>query len=272
MNIDINPEKLFSQLVSGLQNYCRENNFSKVILGVSGGIDSAMTAVLAVKALGKNNVRALFLPSKFTSEESREDAFALARNLEITITEISIQEILDLYLDTLKEHLSDGSLDKAEENLQARIRANILFAFSNKFNYLVLATGNKSEILTGYFTLYGDSAGGLAPFANIYKTQVYALAKYVNESEGKELIPKRIFEKAPSAELKYNQTDQDTLPPYDELDKILRLYFDKKKSKEEIVKNGFSAETVARVIEMIKQSEFKRKQLPAGLEIDFLND
>ncbi|PIU20932.1 MAG: NAD(+) synthase [Candidatus Diapherotrites archaeon CG08_land_8_20_14_0_20_34_12] len=264
----MNAEKIFLQVVSYLRKYAKQNNFKKAILGLSGGIDSAVVACLAKEAFGPENVLALFMPSKFTASHNFEDSKKLAEFLNIDYEIIPIHNLFDSYLRELKI-LDKKEISRAEENLQSRIRSNILMAYSNKFNYLVLSTGNKSEIMTGYFTLYGDATGALAPLGDIYKMQVYELAEYINKRNKKEIIPKKIFEKKPSAELKHNQTDQDTLPAYPLLDKILGLYLDKNKSEKQIIKAGFDSKTVKKVIQMVKDSEFKRTQIPKAIPLEF---
>lgn len=257
---------MFSQIVSYLREYAKKNNFKKAILGLSGGIDSAVCACLAKEAFGSENVLVLFMPSKFTAAHNFEDSKKLAKNLNIDYEIVPIHNLFDSYLRELRI-LDKKDISKAEENLQSRVRSNILMAYSNKFNYLVLATGNKSEIMTGYFTLYGDASGALAPIGNIYKMQVYELAEYINKRNKKEIIPKRIFEKKPSAELRQNQADQDTLPEYAVLDKTLALYLDKKKTEKEIIRAGFDSKTVKKVIRMVKGSEFKRTQIPKAIPL-----
>jgi len=263
----MNSAKVLKQIVSYLKEYAKQYKFKKAILGLSGGIDSAVVACLAKEAFGSRNVLALFIPSKFTAKHNFEDSKKLAENLGINYDIIPIQALFDCYLKELKI-LDKKNISNAEENLQSRIRSNILMAYSNKFNYLVLATGNKSEIMTGYFTLYGDASGALAPLGSIYKMQVYELADYVNKKYKKEIIPRRIFEKKPSAELKHNQTDQDTLPEYLILDKILELYLDKRKSEKQIIAAGFAAATVKKVIRRVKNSEFKRTQIPKAIPLN----
>lgn len=266
--IEENPKEeaeIYLAIKLALRDYCHKNNFKGAILGLSGGIDSALTLVLAVDALGKEKVKALFMPSKFTSKESYEDAQALAKNLGIELLEISIDPIFDTYLEELRKGLPYKDFTVAEENLQARIRANLLFYVSNREGYLVLATSNKSEAATGYGTIYGDMAGGFAPLKDVYKTWVYRLARYRNSLSP--VIPERIFRKAPSAELRPGQTDQDTLPPYGLLDEILRLHLEEGLTPEEIVERGLAPEMVMRILKMLKNSEFKRQQTPPGPKI-----
>ncbi len=258
--------ELYQALVFALKNYAQKTGFSSAILGLSGGIDSSLVATLAVDALGKEKVKALFMPSAFTSQESREDAYALAKNLGIGLTEIPIQEIFNVY----RQNLLTGSLPSdeitlADENLQARIRANLLFYFSNKENHLVLCTSNKSEAATGYGTIYGDIAGGYAPIKDVYKTWVYELAKYRNLLNP--VIPERIFTKAPSAELRPGQRDEDELPPYSILDAILRAHLEEGLMPEEILQRGFSEEHVKKTFRMLARAEYKRRQAPLGPKV-----
>ncbi len=256
-------EEIFKALVLGLKDYVRKNGFKHVCLGLSGGIDSSFVAVVAVEALGKEKVTGVFMPSPFTSKESREDVYKLVGNLGIELIEISITEIFEKYLQRLSKVFKNLPFDVTEENIQSRIRGNILMALSNKFGWLVLTTGNKSEMAVGYATLYGDMAGGFAVIKDVYKTQVYKLARWASKGR----IPERVFKKPPSAELKQNQTDQDTLPPYDLLDEILKKHIEKCMGEEEIVEYGFEKDIVKRVLKMVKTAEFKRRQSPPGIKI-----
>ncbi len=258
-------EELYSALVLGTRDYVLKNGFKKAVIGLSGGIDSSLTACVAVDALGRDNVMGLFMPSRFSSQESYEDAKELAQNLGIEFHTVPIDETFSSYLREIMPAFGELDFDTADENLQARIRANILFYVSNKFGYVVLSTSNKSESATGYTTVYGDMAGGFAPLKDVYKTQVYKLARWRNSLE--KVIPERVFEKPPSAELRPNQRDQDTLPPYEELDGILKLYIEENLGLEEIVKRGFDKDTVAKVIRMIRSSEYKRHQAPIGIKV-----
>lgn len=257
--------EIYSALKLALKDYVEKNGFKGVILGLSGGIDSALTLVLAVDSLGQERVKALFMPSEFTSFESKEDAKVLAQNLGIELLEIPITEIFRSFREELSQRLSYEDFTVAEENLQARIRANLLFYLSNREGYLVLSTSNKSEAATGYGTIYGDIAGGFAPLKDIYKTWVYRLARYRNSL--KPVIPERIFTKPPSAELRPGQTDQETLPPYEVLDEILRLHLEEGLTLEEIVAKGLDEGVVKKVLWMIKVSEYKRRQAPVGPKI-----
>jgi NAD+ synthase (glutamine-hydrolysing) len=261
------PTEVFNALVLGLRDYVEKNHFPKVVLGLSGGIDSALVCALAVQALGKERVIGVTMPSPFSSNMSVKDSQILANNLEIELLNIPITQIYQSYLTTLKPGFKGQKSDVAEENIQARIRGNILMALANKFGYLVLSTGNKSETAVGYTTLYGDMAGGLAVISDVPKMIVYRLAKYFNQRAHKELIPRNIFTKPPSAELKPNQKDSDDLPTYEILDKILALYIEENRSKEEIIKQGFSRFLVSDIIRRIDHNEYKRKQAPLGLKI-----
>lgn len=266
--IEDNPQEeaeIYQALTLAIRDYVYKNKFKGVVLGLSGGIDSALVVTLAVDALGKDKVKAFFMPSEFTSKESKEDAKVLAKNLGIDLIEIPITRIFETYREEIKTTLGYEDFTVAEENLQARIRANLLFYFSNREGHLVLSTSNKSEAATGYGTIYGDMAGGFAPLKDIYKTWVYKLAKYRN-SLGP-VIPERIFKKPPSAELRPGQTDQDTLPPYEELDEILKLHLEEGLGLKEIIEKGFEEEVVKKVFQMLKLAEYKRRQTPVGPKI-----
>ncbi len=258
-------EEIYRALVLGTRDYAEKNGFKKVVIGLSGGMDSSLTACIAVDAIGKENVLGVFMPSRFSSWESFEDAKELAGNLGIEFHTVPIDETFNSYLKDMVPALGELEFDTADENLQARIRANILFYISNKFGHLVLSTSNKSESATGYTTIYGDMSGGFAPLKDVYKTTVYRLARFRNSL--KPVIPERVFKKPPSAELRPGQTDQDTLPPYDILDPILKLYVEENMSVEEIVERGFERGTVVRVVKMLRRAEYKRKQAPLGVKI-----
>jgi NAD+ synthase (glutamine-hydrolysing) len=258
-------ESVYEALVLGLRDYMRKCGFSRAVLGLSGGIDSAVTCCLAKEAVGSKNVLGISMPSPFSSKGSIEDARRIATQTHIQFKVIPITPIYRAYLKTLKDHFAGKEADVTEENIQARIRGNILMAFSNKFGYLVLSTGNKSELAVGYCTLYGDMSGGLAVISDVPKTMVYDLASYINRTS--EIIPRAVIEKQPSAELKLNQVDQDTLPPYPILDEILHHYIEEVYSVEKIIKLGFEPETVKWVAKMIKKNEYKRKQVPPGLKV-----
>jgi len=253
-------------LVAGTRNFVHRNGFHKVVLGLSGGIDSSVTAVIAAEALGKNNVLAVIMPSPYTQKTSISDARKLAKNLGIKTLYLPIKSIMVVYTKTLAKTFSGYPDDMTEENLQARIRSTLLMALCNKFQMMLLATGNKSELATGYCTLYGDLAGGLAPIGDLLKIQVYSLARLINKKK-ESIIPISILDKEPSAELKPQQKDRDTLPPYHILDQILEKYLKYKQTAEEISRSGFDKITVEKVIMMHKKSEFKRKQAPPVIKI-----
>ncbi|MCX7966366.1 MAG: NAD+ synthase, partial [Syntrophorhabdaceae bacterium] len=246
-------EEVYNALILGLKDYVRKNNFRGVVIGLSGGIDSSLVCTIACDALGNGNVTGVFMPSRYTSIESREDVYALAKNLGITIYEIPIDSIFDSYLYALNPYFRGLKEDITEENIQARIRGNIIMALSNKFGWLVLTTGNKSEMSVGYATLYGDMAGGFAVIKDVPKTTVYQLARFRN-SKGK-VIPERVLTKEPSAELKPDQKDTDTLPPYEILDEILKAYIEENKSLSDIVSMGIDAQIAEKVIRMVDNSE-----------------
>jgi len=254
-------DKLEEVLVSGLKSFMKKNGFVKTHLGLSGGIDSSLVAYLAVKAAGPENVVCFNMPSRFSSQHSKDDAMKQAAILGCPFRILPIEDIYAAFLSTLENVFEDRPFDTAEENLQARIRGVLLMAYSNKFNSMLLTTGNKSEIAMGYCTLYGDTNGSLAPIGDIFKTEVYALAKHINERAGWSIIPQAIIDKPPSAELRPDQKDEDSLPPYDVLDAILRLYLYKKLSQEEIVKEGWDSDVTKRIITAIAKTEFKRAQL-----------
>jgi NAD+ synthase (glutamine-hydrolysing) len=264
--LDRLPE-IYSALVLGTKDYVRKNGFQRVLIGLSGGIDSALTAAIAVDALGKKGVGGVAMPSQYSSSESLEDAKLLAKNLGIQFFTIPINEVFQAYLKTLSSPFKGLKPDVTEENLQARVRGNLLMALSNKFGWLVLTTGNKSEMSVGYCTLYGDMAGGYAVLKDVPKTLVYELTKFRNKKEGKELIPKRVFVKPPSAELRPDQKDEDSLPPYPVLDPILQAYVEEDKDVEEIAKMGFKEGMIKEVINMVDRNEYKRRQSPPGVKI-----
>ncbi len=257
--------EVYQALLLGLGDYVEKNSFREVVIGLSGGIDSALVATLAADALGKENVIGVFMPSRYSSSESERDARQLAENLGIKFMYISIEQIYKIYLMVLDPHFLGSEKNITEENLQARIRGNILMALSNKFGWLVLTTGNKSEMSTGYATLYGDMAGGFAVIKDVLKTSVYKLAEYRNSLSF--VIPQRILTKEPTAELKPNQKDRDILPPYDTLDEILKASVEEDKDLSKIVNLGFDKDTVSRVLRMVDKSEYKRRQSPPGIKI-----
>lgn len=258
--------EIYSALTLGVKDYVRKNKFSNVVIGMSGGIDSALTATIATDALGSDNVTGVFMPSQYTSIESKEDAFAVAKNLGIRFITIPINDTFESCIKTLSDQFKGLEHDVTEENLQARIRGNILMALSNKFGWLVLTTGNKSEMSVGYATLYGDMAGGFAVIKDVPKTLVYKLAEHRNKGDY-QVIPGRVFERPPTAELKPDQTDQDTLPPYEELDPILQAYVEEDRGIDEIVTMGWNRELAERVIRLVDKSEYKRRQAPIGIKI-----
>jgi NAD+ synthase (glutamine-hydrolysing) len=263
----IQEEEAYSALVLGTRDYIRKNGFSKVCIGLSGGIDSSFVATIAVDAVGHDNVTGVFMPSPYTSEESREDAVGLACNLGIKIREVPVTAVFDAYMEMLKPEFEGMKPDITEENLQARIRGNILMAFSNKFGWLVLTTGNKSEMSVGYATLYGDMAGGFAVIKDVPKTLVYRICLWKNAKEGRVVIPERVLVKEPTAELRANQKDTDSLPPYDELDPILKAYIEDDRAFDEIAAPGCDEERARKVIRMVDLSEYKRRQSPPGIKI-----
>lgn len=254
-------------LVVGTKDYMHKNGFKKAVIGLSGGIDSSVVAVIAVNALGSENVIGAAMPSMFTSEASIKDAEQLAENLGMRLINIPVTDVYHSYLEVLGSSFNGLPLNITEENIQARIRGSYLMALSNKFGWLVLSTGNKSEYATGYCTLYGDMAGGFAVLKDVYKTMVYKIANYINSESNKIIIPQNSIDRPPSAELKPDQKDIDTLPPYDILDAILKEYVEEDRSAEEIVAMGFNKETVNRVIKMVDGNEYKRRQSPPGVKI-----
>jgi NAD+ synthase (glutamine-hydrolysing) len=261
-------EEVYSALRLGVADYLGKNKFKGGLIGLSGGIDSALVLAIAVDALGSKNVKCIFMPSRFTSGESGEDSRALAGNMGVELIEIPIDPVYDSYLAALKAPFRGRRPDTTEENIQARIRGNILMAFSNKLGWIVLTTGNKSEMSVGYATLYGDMAGGFSVLKDVPKTLVYELAKWRNAKEGKPLIPGRILWKEPSAELKAGQRDTDTLPPYPVLDPVLKAYIEEDSDFEEIVSfHGCEPACVRGVIDMVDHSEYKRRQSPPGIKI-----
>lgn len=258
-------EEVLSSLIFGLKEYADKTNFNKALVGLSGGIDSAIVTYIAVKALGKENVHTVMMPSKYSSDGSIKDSKKLVDKLGCSNEIIPIQPIFEKLLNVLEPSFHNMPADVTEENMQSRIRGLYLMSLANKFNYLLCTTGNKSEIATGYATLYGDMCGALAVIGDVYKTDVYRLAKYINRDD--EIIPKEIIEKAPSAELRFNQTDQDSLPPYELLDKILRMYLEEYKEFKEINSVINEEQTVLRVLELVDKNEFKRKQAAPVLRI-----
>jgi NAD+ synthase (glutamine-hydrolysing) len=262
---DSEDEEIWHALVLGVQDYARKCRFSKVVLGLSGGVDSSLVAAIASVALGKENVLGVLMPSPYSSEHSISDALALAENLGIKTNILPIGELMKDYDKSLAELFADTEFGLAEENIQSRIRGNLLMAIANKFGYLLLSTGNKSEMAVGYCTLYGDMNGGLAVIADVPKTRVYSICRWLNRD--REIIPENVIVKAPSAELKPGQVDQDSLPPYEILDDILQHLIHNHQSAAQIVATGHDPKIVERVIQMVARAEFKRRQAPPGLKI-----
>jgi NAD+ synthase (glutamine-hydrolysing) len=260
-------EQMRLALELGLRDYVDKNGFSEIVVGVSGGIDSALTAALAVEALGAERVHCVSMPSRFSSDETRRDARVLAESLGTDFRELPIDGIVSAAESALAESFGGRERDLAEENLQARTRGLLLMALSNKFGWLVVATGNKSELSVGYATLYGDLAGGFALLKDVFKTDVFRLARHLNERAGRELIPETIIDRAPSAELRENQLDEDSLPPYSQLDRVLEAYVEEDRSREELSEDGFDADVVERALELIDRAEYKRRQAPPGVRL-----
>ena len=257
--------EVYKALVLGVRDYVGKNGFPGAIVGLSGGVDSALTLCIACDALGADRVRAVMMPSQYTAQMSLDDSREIARKLRVRYEEIPIRPAFDAFLELLAREFSGRPADAAEENLQARIRGTLLMALSNKFGYIVLTTGNKSEMAVGYATLYGDMAGGFAVIKDILKTLVYRLCRYRNGVS--QVIPERVLTRAPSAELRPEQTDQDSLPPYDVLDAIISGYMENDFSPAEIIEQGFDVKEVRRVVDMIHRSEYKRRQAPIGIRI-----
>lgn len=258
-------EKIYQALVLAVRDYVEKNHFKRVHLGLSGGIDSALTLAIAVDALGKERVHPIYMPSRFSTDISLEEAKKVAKNLGVTLETISIEPVYKSFLDTLTPHFAGKKPDVTEENIQARCRAVLLMGLSNKFHSLVLTTGNRSEMAVGYCTLYGDMAGGFAVLKDVPKTLVYQLAAHRNTVHP--VIPQRTIERAPTAELATNQQDDDTLPPYSELDSILECYLDKSLGIDEIIAEGFKRETVLKIVGWIRKNEYKRRQSAIGPRI-----
>ena len=254
-------------LVLGLGDYFRKNGFSRAVLGLSGGIDSSLAAAVAVEALGPKNVTGVLMPSRYTSEGSNTDAVSLAKNLGIDTQTIPIGPAFDAYREMLEDDFKGLPEDVTEENLQSRIRGNILMALSNKFGWIVLSTGNKSEMSVGYSTLYGDSAGGFAVIKDVPKNLVYRVARHFNERKDREVIPDSVLNKEPTAELRENQRDTDSLPPYEVLDPILEAYIEEDQGVAEIVASGFDEDDVRRIVQLVDRAEYKRRQAPTGIKV-----
>jgi NAD+ synthase (glutamine-hydrolysing) len=272
--LPVNKEKrinsitaVYNSLVLGIKDYVNKNGFSKVVLGLSGGIDSSLVATLSAEALGVENVMGVYMPSRYSSSRSKTDVDALVSSIGIKLRIIPLEKVFCAYLDMLNLNIENNIPGITEQNLQARVRANILYALSNKFGWMVLSCGNKSESATGYGTLYGDMAGGFAVLKNIYKTMVFELASYRNSLAQREIIPASIILKEPSAELAPNQKDTDALPPYDVLDSILQAYIDRNMPVNEIVDMGYNREMVNKVAYLVDRNEYKRRQAPPGVII-----
>ena len=260
------PEaELFQALVLGTRDYFHKNGFSQAVLGLSGGIDSALALVVAAEALGADAVKAVSMPSRFTADINREDGEALALTLGVTLLEMPIADLMAGYDATLAPSFEGTAPNVAEENLQARIRGNLVMALSNKFGWLVLTTGNKSEMSVGYATLYGDMAGGFSILKDVLKTWVYRIARWCNRDQ--EVIPQRIIDKPPTAELRDNQLDTDSLPPYDTLDAILEAYVEHDRDLRGIEALGFERAVVAQIVELVDRAEYKRRQSPPGVRV-----
>ncbi len=260
-------EQMRQALELGLHDYVTKNRFGEVVIGLSGGIDSALTATLAASALGADRVHGVSMPSRYSSDETRRDARQLAESLGIDFRQLPIEPAVEALTGVLAGAFAGREPDLTEENLQARVRGTLLMALSNKFGWLVIATGNKSELSVGYSTLYGDLAGGFALLKDVYKTDVFRLARRLNERAGRELIPQSIIDRPPSAELRPDQLDEDSLPPYAELDQVLKAYVELDRSREELLQDGFDADVVDRALAMIDRAEYKRRQAPPGVKL-----
>ena len=266
---DLNIDRIYNALVMGIRDYFDKLGFKKAILGASGGVDSALTQALAVAALGKENVHAILMPSQFSSNHSVSDAERLSINLGNQYDIIPIEPIYDAFMQQLKPHFKDLPFNVAEENIQARGRGNLLMAMANKFGYILLNTSNKSELSVGYGTLYGDMAGGISVIGDVYKMQAYRLCEYINKKEGKEIIPQNIIDKAPSAELRPDQKDSDSLPEYMDLDTILYQYIELRKGPKEIMAMGYDEALVNRILKMVNRNEYKRNQFCPIIRVSF---
>ena len=260
-------DRVYAALVLGTRDYVRKNGFKSVVIGLSGGIDSSIVAAVAVDALGAENVHGVAMPSRYSSQGSLDDADQLAKALGIDHRVVSIEPAFTAYLEMLAPSFEGRDPDLTEENLQSRCRGMSLMALSNKFGWMVLTTGNKSEMAVGYFTIYGDSAGGYAVIKDVFKTQVFALCRRINERAGREIIPETVITKPPSAELRPDQRDDQSLPPYEELDPILRHYVDNDLTVSEIVKLGFNEANVARIARLVDVNEYKRRQCAPGVRV-----
>jgi NAD+ synthase (glutamine-hydrolysing) len=260
-------EQMRQALALGLRDYVDKNGFGEVVIGLSGGIDSALTAALAVEALGPERVHGVSMPSRYSSDATQADARRLAESLGIDFRELPIEPVVEAFTAVLAPSFAGREPDLTEENVQARIRGTLLMALSNKFGWLVIATGNKSELSVGYSTLYGDLAGGFALLKDVFKTDVFRLARRLNERAGRELIPQSIIDRPPSAELRADQRDEDSLPPYAKLDEVLEAYVELDRSREELSQDGFDQDVVDRALAMIDRAEYKRRQAPPGVKL-----
>lgn len=260
-------EEIYRALVLGVRDYAGKNGFKGAVIGLSGGIDSSLTALIAADAVGAANVAGVAMSSRYTARASEQDARALARNLGIKFLEMPINPLFAEYLRSLGPHAGGREGRLTRENLQARIRGALLMALSNRYGWLLIATGNKSEMSVGYATLYGDMAGGFAVLKDVPKTLVYPLARWRNSRDGEPAIPERVFRRPPTAELRPNQKDSDSLPPYPVLDGIISSYVEEDRSPEAISRRGVPRATVERVVRMIEKSEYKRRQAPPGVKI-----
>jgi NAD+ synthase (glutamine-hydrolysing) len=264
---DDDLEQMRLALELGLSDYVRKNGFQEIVVGVSGGIDSALVAALAAEILGSDRVHCVSMPSRYSSTATRGDAQRLAENLACDFREIAIEPIVEQFDNALAASFADVVPDLTEENVQARARGVLLMALSNKFGWLLVATGNKSEMSVGYATLYGDMAGGFALLKDVYKTDVFRLTRYLNERAGRELIPQSIIERAPSAELRDDQLDEDSLPPYPQLDQVLEAYVEDDRTLEELSSDGFDRDVVERAVALVDRAEYKRRQAPPGVRL-----
>ena len=260
-------EQVFGALVLGTRDYVRKNGFTDVVIGLSGGIDSTLVACVAVDALGADHVHGVSMPSRYSSDGSKDDAYDLATQLGIDCRTVAIEPAFAAYLDMLAPAFAGKAADLTEENLQSRVRGTTLMALSNKFGWMVLTTGNKSEMAVGYFTVYGDSVGGYAVIKDLLKMRVYDLCRYVNRRAGRAVVNESVLTKAPSAELRPDQRDDQSLPPYEVLDPILQLYVEDDRTASEIIELGHPADVVRRIARLVDLNEYKRRQCPPGVKV-----